>query len=58
MTVEEIIVALENLDIDGETTQYILEKIGMDVQMAVQLTGKYPGLVQARLSELEIDGLI
>lgn len=55
---EEVINELIELELDGETTQYILEQIGMDVQMAVQLTGKYPGLVQAKLSELKMAGLI
>ena len=58
MTVEEIIVALKNLDIDGETTQYILEKIAMDEQMAIQLSTKYPDMVQEHLAELREEGLI
>ena len=37
MTIEEIIDALIESDIDGETTQYILEQIGMDVQMVMVL---------------------
>ena len=55
---EEIINELVELELDGEDTQYILEQIGMDVQMAVQLTCTYPGLVQSKLSELEAAGLI
>jgi hypothetical protein len=58
MTVEEIIVALKNLDIDGETTQYILEKIAMDEQMAIQLSTKYPDMVQEHLTELREEGFI
>jgi signal recognition particle GTPase len=58
MTIEEIIDALIESDIDGETTQYILEQIGMDVQMAIQLTNKYPSVVQERLNELKSEGLI
>ena len=55
---EEIINELVELELDGEDTQYILEQIGMDVQMAVQLTCTYPDLVRAKLSELEAAGLI
>ena len=58
MTIEEIIDALIESDIDGETTQYILEQIGMDVQMAIQLTNNYPSVVQERLNELKSEGLI
>ena len=58
MTIEEIIDALIESDIDGETTQYILERIGMDEQMAVQLTTKYPSVVQEHLNELKYEGLI
>jgi hypothetical protein len=58
MTVEEIINELVEFELDGETTQYILEQIGMDVQMAIQLTNKYPSIVQERLNELKADKLI
>lgn len=58
MTIEEIIAALKELDVDGETTQYILEQIEMDEQMAVQLTTKYPSVVQEHLNELKAEGLI
>lgn len=58
MTIEKIIAALKELDVDGETTQYILEQIGMDEQMAVQLTTKYPSVVQEHLNELKYEGLI
>ena len=43
---------------DGETIQWILEQIGMDEQMAIQLTTKYPKVVREHLHELEIEGLI
>ena len=58
MTIEEIIDALIESDIDGETTQYILEQIGMDAQMAIQLTTKYPSMVQEHLNELKAEGLL
>jgi hypothetical protein len=45
-------------EVDGETMQYILEQVGMDEQMAIQLTTKYPTVVKEHLHELEIEGLI
>ena len=36
--VEAIIQALKDLDIDGETMQYILDRVGMNDQMLRQLT--------------------
>ena len=54
----EIINELLEFDIDGEDTQYILEQIGMDEQMAIQLTTKYPNVVQEHLNELKSEGLI
>jgi uncharacterized protein YidB (DUF937 family) len=58
MTTRQIIEELITNDIDGETMQYILEKVGMDEQMAIQLTTKYPKVVREHLHELEIEGLI
>jgi hypothetical protein len=54
----EIINKLLEFDLDGEDTQYILEQIGMDEQMAIQLTTKYPSVVQEHLNELKSEGLI
>jgi hypothetical protein len=54
----EIINGLLEFDLDGEDTQYILEQIGMDEQMAIQLTTKYPSVVQEHLNELKSEGLI
>ena len=54
----EIIDELIEFGLDGEDTQYILEQIGMDVQMAIQLTNKYPSIVQERLNELKAEGFI
>jgi len=45
-------------EVDGETIQWILEQIGMDEQMAIQLTTKYPKVVREHLHELEEEGLI
>ena len=39
--IEVLISKLKSADLDGETTQYILEKIGMDYQMYKQLNVKY-----------------
>ena len=55
---EEVINELVELELDGEDTQYILEQIGMDAQMAIQLTTKYPSMVQEHLNELKAEGLI
>ena len=38
--VEDIIKELKFLDVDGETMQYILEKVGMEDQMLRQLIMK------------------
>ena len=37
--VHEIITMLRDIDVDGETMQYILEKVGMEDQMLKQLIG-------------------
>ncbi len=39
--IEVLISKLKSADLDGETTQYILEQIGMDYQMYKQLNVKY-----------------
>ena len=36
--VNMVIKTLKEIDVDGETMQYILEKVGMDEQMLHQLT--------------------
>jgi len=54
-TVLEVIKILRDMEVDGETMQYILEQVGMDEQMAVQLTTKYPLVVAEHLHELEIE---
>lgn len=48
--VEMVIKALQEIDVDGETMQYILEKVGMEEQMQQQLT---PGGI--REAEYAID---
>jgi hypothetical protein len=41
--VEDIIAELKFLDVDGETMQFILEKVGMEDQMLKQLIGSASG---------------
>ncbi len=55
---DNVIQVLRNMDLDGEDTQYILEQIGMDEQMAIQLTTKYSSIVQEHLNELKSENLI
>jgi hypothetical protein len=55
---EVISILRDEMDLDGETMQYILEQVGMDEQMAIQLTTKYPTVVAEHLHELKIEGLI
>ena len=40
--VEEIIHKLKEMDVDGETLQYIIAKVGMDDQMLRQLVMTLP----------------
>ena len=40
--VEEIIHKLKEIDVDGETLQYIITKVGMDDQMLRQLVMTLP----------------
>ena len=55
--VEEIIHKLKEMDVDGETLQYIITKVGMDDQMLRQLIMTLPleqtlQLAQERVSFL------
>ena len=55
--VEEIIHKLKEMDVDGETLQYIIAKVGMDDQMLRQLIMTLPleqtlQLAQERVSFL------
>jgi len=40
--VEEVISMLRHMEVDGETMQYILEKVGMEDQMLRQLVMSQP----------------
>jgi hypothetical protein len=40
--VEMVINTLKDIDVDGETMEYILDKVGMSDQMASQLSGGRP----------------
>jgi len=48
-----IIDVLKEMEVDGELMQYILEKVGMDEQMAIQLATTYPDMVEEHLAELK-----
>jgi hypothetical protein len=50
--VEQIISMLKDLDVDGETMEYILRQVGMEDQMANQLVN-YPSEYAASLNEAE-----
>jgi hypothetical protein len=51
-TVESIIAQLNAIEVDGETMQYILKKVGMDSQMLRQLIMAAPiGQVDALVEE-------
>ena len=50
--VEQIISMLKDLDVDGETMEYILRQVGMEDQMANQLV-HYPAEYAASLNEAE-----
>jgi CRISPR/Cas system CMR-associated protein Cmr5 small subunit len=41
MNVKNIIEMIKEIDVDGETMQYILEETGLDYQMYKQLNVKY-----------------
>ena len=51
--IKSVIQTLAAMEVDGETMQYILEEVGMDEQMAVQLSIMYPKVVEKRLKELK-----
>jgi len=52
--VEQIISMLKDLDVDGETMEYILRQVGMEDQMANQLVN-YPAEYAASLKEADKD---
>lgn len=52
----KVIAILKKMEVDGETMQYILEQVGMDEQMAIQLATKYFNEVEEHLYELELEG--
>jgi len=51
--VVDVINKLKQLEVDGEIMQYILEEVGMDEQMAIQLATMYPDVVEEHLAELK-----
>ena len=54
--VEHVINKLKQIEVDGDTMQYILEEVGMDEQMAIQLATKFPKTVVDHIYEMEIEG--
>lgn len=52
----KVISILKQMEVDGDTMQYILEEVGMDEQMAIQLATKYFNEVEQHLYELESEG--
>jgi hypothetical protein len=53
--VVDVINKLKQLEVDGDTMQYILEQVGMDEQMAIQLATMYPDVVEEHLAELKAE---
>lgn len=51
----EVISILKEMEVDGDTMQYILEEVGMDEQMAIQLATKYFNEVEEHLYELGME---
>ena len=56
-TVESIIATLNHIDIDGETMEYILEKVAMTDQMLRQLVMNNPqsDIMDLLLEKVELD---
>jgi hypothetical protein len=54
----QVISILTKMEVDGDTMQYILEEVGMDEQMAIQLATKFPKTVVDHIYELEMEGNI
>jgi hypothetical protein len=52
----KVISILTKMEVAGDTMQYILEEVGMDEQMAIQLATKYPEVVVEHLYEMELEG--
>jgi len=50
--IEAIIKSLKDIEVDGESMQYILEQVGMDEQMHHQLVMSFP--VEQTMQELEL----
>ena len=49
--VETIISLLNEIEVDGETMQYIIEKVGMEEQMLKQLILTYPSQAIQTISD-------
>jgi hypothetical protein len=49
----KVIDLLQDMEVDGEVMQYILEAVGMDEQMAIQLCTSYPDAVEEHIAEMK-----
>lgn len=54
-TISSIIEELRNMDVDGETMQYILGNVGMEDQMLSQLITTYPERAILTLMDMQDD---
>jgi len=54
--VEHVINKLKQIEVDGEMMQYIIEQVGLDEQMAIQLATKFPKTVVDHIYEMEMEG--
>ena len=54
--IQNIIDILKGMEIDGEMMQYIIEQVGLDEQMAIQLATKFPKTVVDHIYEMEMEG--
>jgi hypothetical protein len=53
--VVHIINKLKQIEVDGETMQYIVEEVGLDEQLAIQLATMYPDVVEEHIAELKAE---
>jgi hypothetical protein len=54
--IQNIIDSLKEIEVDGEMMQYIVEEVGLDEQLAIQLATMYPDVVEEHIEELKADG--
>jgi len=54
--IQNIIDILKEMEVDGELMQYIVERVGLDEQLAIQLATKFPKTVVEHIYEMEMEG--